>query len=161
MLTAHPTEVQRQSVLDAHTRPSASFSPNWPIRRWGAKTEIEAKLKRVILALWQTSEIRLFKLTVKDEIENGVAYHPTTFFTALPKLYASLEDAISREWGQRLTLPNFFRIGSWIGGDRDGNPFVTADVTCTPPSVRRKWRLPGMAASWTSCTANCRCRRAG
>ena len=93
------------------------------------REEIEAKLKRVILALWQTSEIRPFKLTVKDEIENGVAYHPTTFFTALPKLYASLEASIQREWGQELVLPNFFRIGSWIGGDRDGNPFVTADVT--------------------------------
>ncbi len=130
VLTAHPTEVQRQSVLDAH-KAIRKFLTKLADPSLGRedREEVEAKLKRVILALWQTSEIRPFKLTVKDEIENGVAYHPTTFFTALPKLYASLEASIQREWGQELVLPNFFRIGSWIGGDRDGNPFVTAEVT--------------------------------
>ena len=129
VLTAHPTEVQRQTVLDAHKAirrllGQLGGEPLAPDER----VEVEAELKRVVLALWQTSEIRPFKLTVKDEIENGVAYHPTTFFPALPKLYARLEDSIAREWGKKLELPNFFRIGSWIGGDRDGNPNVDAGV---------------------------------
>ena len=112
VLTAHPTEVQRQTVLDAHKAirrllGQLGGEPLAPDER----VEVEAELKRVVLALWQTSEIRPFKLTVKDEIENGVAYHPTTFFPALPKLYARLEDSIAREWGKKLELPNFFRIG--------------------------------------------------
>lgn len=129
VLTAHPTEVQRQTVLDCHRAirkfllqiDSGSLTPD-------ELQEVEAKLKRVLLSLWQTAEIRPFKLTVKDEIENGVAYHPLTFLDALPKLYSVFEDSVAAEWGKRIELPNFYRIGSWIGGDRDGNPNVNHEL---------------------------------
>lgn len=129
VLTAHPTEVQRQSVLDAQ-RAIRRFliELNTPNLLPEEESQIETKLKRVILMLWKTSEIRPFKLQIQDEIENGVAYHPLTFFSALPALYERLEDGIRQEWGTNQDLPSFFRIGSWIGGDRDGNPFVDAKV---------------------------------
>ncbi len=131
VLTAHPTEVQRKSILDCHRaianlmnrRARADFTQE-------ELADVEKGLKRIILTLWQSSEIRSFKLTVKDEIENGLAYYRYTFLRQLPRLYNDLEDWISRDFndGKPFELPSFFRIGSWIGGDRDGNPFVDADM---------------------------------
>ena len=129
VLTAHPTEVQRQTTLDCQ-RAIRKFliQLGQPELDHDEIAELEVKLKRVLLTLWQTAEIRPFKLTVKDEIENGIAYHPLTFLDALPALYAQTEDTIERAYGVRLDLPNFYRIGSWIGGDRDGNPNVNAGL---------------------------------
>ena len=129
VLTAHPTEVQRQSVLDGHRAvrkflqqlSSADITPE-------EETEVEAKLQRVIHTLWQTTEIRPFKMTVADEIENGVAYHPLSFFQAIPALYERLGRQMRELWGQDAAIPSFLRVGSWIGGDRDGNPNVDASV---------------------------------
>ncbi len=129
VLTAHPTEVQRQSVLDGHRAvrkflqqlSSADITPE-------EETEVEAKLQRVIHTLWQTTEIRPFKMTVADEIENGVAYHPLSFFQAIPALYERLGRQMRELWGQDAAIPSFLRVGSWIGGDRDGNPNVDAGV---------------------------------
>ncbi len=127
VLTAHPTEVQRKSVLDAQRsvadllaqREQANLLPE-------EITDIEAGLYRTILQLWQTAMLRLTKLRVIDEIDNALSFYRYTFMQVVPSLYASLEERL---------LPNdpvtdlapFFRMGSWIGGDRDGNPFVTAD----------------------------------
>jgi phosphoenolpyruvate carboxylase len=129
VLTAHPTEVQRQSVLDGHRAIRRFLTQlNQPQLLPDEQAELEWKLKRVILALWQTAEIRHYKLSVQDEIENGVAYHPQTFFSALPRVYERLTQLIASRWGQRVTLPAFLRVASWIGGDRDGNPNVDATV---------------------------------
>lgn len=129
VITAHPTEVQRQSVLDGHRAVRRFLTRlNQPQLLPEEQAELEWKLKRVILALWQTAEIRHFKLSVQDEIENGVAYHPQTFFSALPKLYEHLSQLIETQWGQTPQLPTFLRVASWIGGDRDGNPNVDATV---------------------------------
>ena len=87
-------------------------------------------LRRAVLTLWQTSILRWTKLTVLDEVENGISYYVTTFLRELPRLYAALEDtlaALDPAWNDR-EVPSFLLMGSWIGGDRDGNPFVTADV---------------------------------
>ena len=87
-------------------------------------------LRRAVLTLWQTSLLRRTKLTVLDEIENGISYHGSTFLRELPRLYAALEDtlaALDPTWNET-EVPSFLRMGSWIGGDRDGNPFVTVDV---------------------------------
>jgi phosphoenolpyruvate carboxylase len=92
------------------------------------EAEVEAKLQRVIHTLWQTTEIRPFKMTVADEIENGVAYHPLSFFQAIPALYERLGRQMRELWGQDAAIPSFLRVGSWIGGDRDGNPNVDAGV---------------------------------
>src|SRR5574343_1169956 len=129
VLTAHPTEVQRQSVLDGHRAvrkflqqlSSSDITPE-------EEAEVEAKLQRVIHTLWQTTEIRTFKMTVADEIENGVAYHPLSFFQAIPALYERLGRQMRELWGQDAPIPSFLRVGSWIGGDRDGNPNVDAGV---------------------------------
>lgn len=129
ILTAHPTEVQRQSVLDGHRAVRKFLSQlGSPDLTPEEETELDGKLKRVILSMWQTSEIRHFKLSVEDEIKNGVAYHPMTFFSALPRLYDRLGKEVTAAWGQTPTLPPFIRVGSWIGGDRDGNPNVNATV---------------------------------
>ena len=87
-------------------------------------------LRRAILTLWQTSIIRVRRLRVIDEVANGLSFFDQTFFHELPRFYAKLEDQlgmIDASW-LGLDVPSFLRIGSWIGGDRDGNPFVTAEV---------------------------------
>lgn len=129
VLTAHPTEVQRQSVLDGHRAVRKFLAQlNSPEITPEEEQELEAKLQRVIHSLWQTTEIRSFKMTVADEIENGVAYHPLSFFQAIPALYERLGRQVRELWGESAAIPSFLRVGSWIGGDRDGNPNVDAKV---------------------------------
>ncbi|QDQ27303.1 phosphoenolpyruvate carboxylase [Chitinimonas arctica] len=130
VLTAHPTEVQRKTQLDCERtiartlrmRDRETLTPE-------ELEENDAALKRVVLTLWQTREIRAFKLSVKDEIENGLSYFRTTFLKQLPRIYIELEDRLSALMGEPVELPTFMHVGCWIGGDRDGNPFVTPDVT--------------------------------
>ena len=92
--------------------------------------EWHAALFRQVLGLWQTAMLRLSRLRVVDEVENGLAYYRYTFLGEVPRLYqrwrASSPPRTDAEDAVR--LPAFFRMGSWIGGDRDGNPFVTADT---------------------------------
>jgi len=130
VLTAHPTEVQRKSILDAEReivrllvwRDRVALTPE-------ETAEFDAALHRQVLELWQTAMLRLSKLQVKDEIDNGLAYYRYTFLDQIPKLYADLAARLARDFGlDDAPLPPFLRPGSWIGGDRDGNPFVTADT---------------------------------
>jgi phosphoenolpyruvate carboxylase len=131
VLTAHPTEVRRKSVLDRETEVAKFLAER--DGRLVTPTEAaaaEQALSRVVLTLWQTSLLRLGRPTVIDEVANGLSYYDHTFFRELPRLYGELEDelaAIDPIWNNT-EVPSFLRIGSWIGGDRDGNPFVTADV---------------------------------
>jgi phosphoenolpyruvate carboxylase len=121
VLTAHPTEVQRKSILDRHRAVIDLLA------RRGAlpADEVERALRREVLILWKTSELRLAKPTVADEIENGLAYFRSTFLAAIPRLYAELADGM----GPDARVASFLRVASWIGGDRDGNPHVTPEVT--------------------------------
>src|SRR6185436_1016957 len=124
VLTAHPTEVRRQSIIDREMaiarlldeRDRVHFTPE-------ELADNRRALRRNVLTLWQTSLVRHTRLRVLDEVANGLAYYDHTFLAALPEFYADLEDQLGAE------VPSFFRMGSWIGGDRDGNPFVTAEVT--------------------------------
>ncbi|MBK7163013.1 MAG: phosphoenolpyruvate carboxylase [Sphingomonadales bacterium] len=123
VLTAHPTEVRRKSMIDHKNRIAALMR----LRDIGqAVTEsgdrIDEAIYRQIALLWQTRPLRREKLVVADEIENARAYMEDVFLVALPKLYARWE----RDLGTR--PPSFLRLGSWIGGDRDGNPFVNAQT---------------------------------
>ncbi|WP_444541687.1 phosphoenolpyruvate carboxylase [Andreprevotia chitinilytica] len=129
VLTAHPTEVKRKTILDCHRAVAALLTERdrLPMTPDELRANQEA-LERVLLTLWQTREIRTFKLTVQDEIENGSAYFRNTFLHVLPRLYLELEDKLAALSGKEVQLPNFMHVGSWIGGDRDGNPFVTGDV---------------------------------
>ncbi|GGP22212.1 phosphoenolpyruvate carboxylase [Silvimonas iriomotensis] len=129
VLTAHPTEVKRKTILECH----AAISELLVARDRNPMTPEEERanreaLERVVLTLWQTREIRTFKLKVQDEVENGSTYFRSTFLHELPRLYVDLEDRLSQLAGADVELPNFVHVGSWIGGDRDGNPFVTGDV---------------------------------
>ncbi len=132
VLTAHPTEVQRKSILDAerdianllvardeiksHALPKDALAP-----RELAANEVQIRAR--VMQLWQTRLLRFTKLTVADEIENALSYYESTFLREIPKLYADLE----RELGQH-PVASFLRMGQWIGGDRDGNPNVSAQT---------------------------------
>ena len=123
VLTAHPTEVRRKSIIDHKNRIAELMA----MRDAGQGVtpdgdEVDAAIYRQIALLWQTRPLRREKLFVADEIENARAYMQEVFLTALPKLYARWEKAL----GSR--PPSFVRLGTWIGGDRDGNPFVDAET---------------------------------
>src|SRR3569832_791665 len=120
VLTAHPTEVQRKSILERHHSIAARLAAHHH-----QDPTFETDLRRDIAILWKTSELRAAKPTVGDEIENGLGYFRSTFLDAIPRIYAGLEDAL----GRHVELAPFLRVGSWIGGDRDGNPHVRHDVT--------------------------------
>jgi phosphoenolpyruvate carboxylase len=123
VLTAHPTEVQRKSILDAEraiagiltARDATDLLPR-------EKLQLDAQLRARVTQLWQTRLLRYTKLTVADEIENALSYYEATFLREIPKLYADVEDRVGK------VDEAFFRMGNWIGGDRDGNPNVTADT---------------------------------
>ena len=126
VLTAHPTEVQRRSILDCLDAISALLTRRDRLDSTPSETaEIEAELRVKILTLWQTRVLRTSKLSVLDEVENALSFFETTFLTELPKLYDAAETASGAGLAE---LPAFMEIGSWIGGDRDGNPFVDATV---------------------------------
>ena len=130
VLTAHPTEVQRRIVLDTERRIAALFEERDRVRLTPEEREAnDEAVRRNVLALWQTRMLRRQRLAVIDEVANGIAYYDQTFLRELPRLYAALEDELARrQGGGSVVAPSFLRMGSWIGGDRDGNPFVTAEV---------------------------------
>jgi phosphoenolpyruvate carboxylase len=129
VLTAHPTEVQRKSILDCEReiarllmwRDRTLLTPE-ETREW------EASLQLQVLTLWQTAMLRLSKLKVHDEIDNGLAYYRYTFLDEVPRLYEALAADLATRFESPPAVPPFLRMGSWIGGDRDGNPFVLADT---------------------------------
>ena len=124
VLTAHPTEVQRKSVLDCEREIARLMSQMERTDLLPEElAEAEENLRRSVLQLWQTAMLRLSRLRVIDEIENGLSFYRYTFLSELPKIYGDIESAL----GGSERIPTFFRMGSWIGGDRDGNPFVTAE----------------------------------
>jgi phosphoenolpyruvate carboxylase len=136
VLTAHPTEVQRQSILDAERDIAHLLTERDAIKARAAAVNAakdalspkelaanELQMRARVMQLWQTRLLRFTKLTVADEIENALSYYEATFLREIPKLYAELEAALP---GQ--PIASFLRMGQWIGGDRDGNPNVTAQT---------------------------------
>ncbi|NLS27802.1 Phosphoenolpyruvate carboxylase [Sphingomonas sp. S2M10] len=122
VLTAHPTEVRRKSMIDHKNR----IAELMRLRDQGVTEtpdgdQVEEAILRQIALLWQTRVLRREKLGVPDEVETALSYFRDVFLPVLPALYARWDRAL----GDR--APSFLRPGSWIGGDRDGNPFVTAD----------------------------------
>jgi phosphoenolpyruvate carboxylase len=131
VFTAHPTEAKRRSKMEAMRR---IFNTILELQRYKGesiiKEEIIDKLQAQILILWRTDEVRLKKPTVIDEVENGLYYFRTSLFKAIPEVYKDLEKAIKRIYhSNSVKIPSFIKFGSWIGGDRDGNPFVTPEIT--------------------------------
>lgn len=130
VLTAHPTEVQRQSMIRNHREIAQLLEQR---ERQQLTPEEEADndlaLANSVLTLWQTRMLRPVRLKVLDEVKNGISYFQETFFTELPRLYIQATQQLQKRYPEKTwALPPFFRVGSWIGGDRDGNPFVTAEI---------------------------------
>lgn len=134
VLTAHPTEVQRTSILEAERdianlltardQIKESSKANNPQKDALLNKELKANEEQIrarVLQLWHTRLLRFTKLTVADEIENALTYYETTFLREIPKIYAQLEDSLSGN-----SVASFLKMGQWIGGDRDGNPNVSA-----------------------------------
>jgi phosphoenolpyruvate carboxylase len=131
VLTAHPTEVRRRSTINREMDVAQRLDERDRVQLTPEEAAAsEEALRRAVLTLWQTSLLRHTKLDVIDEVANGLAHYDYTFLRELPRVYASLEDhlaAIDKTCNDS-ELRSFLRMGSWIGGDRDGNPFVTAEV---------------------------------
>ncbi|HMF23123.1 MAG TPA: phosphoenolpyruvate carboxylase [Pseudolabrys sp.] len=131
VLTAHPTEVRRKSTIDREMEVAHLLAERDRVRLTPEETVAnEEALRCAVLTLWQTSMLRGSKLKVVDEVVNGLSYYDYVFLRELPRIYAALEDQLASTdpaLGD-FELPSFLRVGSWIGGDRDGNPFVTAEV---------------------------------
>jgi phosphoenolpyruvate carboxylase len=123
VLTAHPTEVQRKSILDAERTIAELIERREALQTDRDLAENEALIRARVTQIWQTRMLRTAKLTVADEIENALSYYRTTFLREIPKMYRELERALPGH-----PIASFFRMGNWIGGDRDGNPFVTAET---------------------------------
>src|SRR5579872_634447 len=130
VLTAHPTEVRRKSMIDREMEVAGLLAERDLYPLTASETAAnEAALRRAILTLWQTNLLRGNRLRVVDEVNNGLAYYDYTFLGELPRFYADLEAELEAQGvGVNGGLPSFLRMGSWIGGDRDGNPFVDATV---------------------------------
>jgi phosphoenolpyruvate carboxylase len=121
VLTAHPTEVQRKSILDAERAIAQILTARDATDLLAReKLQLDVQLRARVTQLWQTRLLRYTKLTVADEIENALSYYEATFLREIPKLYADVEERVGK------VNEAFFRMGNWIGGDRDGNPNVTA-----------------------------------
>lgn len=127
VLTAHPTEVRRKSVLDHKTRIADLMAlRDRAVAETPAGDRVEDAIVRQIALLWQTRPLRTARLFVADEVENALSVMRDVLLPALPALYARWERVLDQKGGKRPAA--FLRLGSWIGGDRDGNPFVTADA---------------------------------
>ena len=131
VLTAHPTEVQRKSTLDLHREIALQLARNDNQLTPDEDQWLQRRLAGLVSTLWQTRLLRRQKLTVLDEINNALGFYHSTFLAAIPRLYQDLARLLQRP-GRSLfkvdasPLPAFLRMGSWIGGDRDGNPNVNA-----------------------------------
>lgn len=141
VLTAHPTEVQRKSILDAERGIGQLLAARedillrqrvWAAEHGSSKTDAltpaelaqnEEQIRTRVTQLWQTRLLRFSRLTVADEVENALSYYEATFLREIPHVYADLERALGHEG-----VAPFLRMGQWIGGDRDGNPNVTAET---------------------------------
>ena len=141
-LTAHPTESRRRSVIAKQDRIGELLMVrNRDDLTPGELETLDSDVRQALSLLMVTDEIRSRRLGVIDEVRNGLHYLGGSIWKAIPGLYRDLADAIERGYGERVELPVMLRYRSWIGGDRDGNPFVTADRTATTFAEMRKVAL--------------------
>ncbi len=131
VITAHPTEAKRRSILYALrriflTNEKLSDTRLGKVQRQKVIDELETQIH----ILWRTNEVRETRPQVRDEIKNGIYYFKESLFDAVPVVYRNLEEKIREQYpNAKITVPSFLKFGSWIGGDRDGNPNVTPEIT--------------------------------
>ncbi|MEC0243628.1 phosphoenolpyruvate carboxylase [Paenibacillus dokdonensis] len=140
VMTAHPTEAMRRAILDIHKRISEDVMLlDNPTLTFREREQLREKLLNEVITLWQTDELRDGKPTVLDEVRNGMYYFHETLFHVLPEVYQELERCLNKYYpGHNWHVPTYLRFGSWIGGDRDGNPSVTAEITWETLRLQRK-----------------------
>ena len=140
VITAHPTEATRRAVLDIHKRIALDVMElDNPTLTYREREKLTEKLLNEVLILWQTDELRDRKPTVIDEVKNGLYYFDETLFEAIPSVYEELERCLTKYYPEtKWHVPSYLRFGSWIGGDRDGNPSVTHDVTWNALELHRE-----------------------
>lgn len=145
VFTAHPTESKRRTVMEGLRRiflldkqlVEQATTPHDLV-------QLKTQLKAQIQILWGTDEVRATKPSVRDEIKNGLFYFNHSLFEAVPQTYRNMEAAIAKNYAdeleglEKITVPPFLKFGSWIGGDRDGNPFVTAETTETAVQLQKR-----------------------
>ncbi len=145
VITAHPSEAKRRTIKGALRDIFVSLEALDDPRRTGMfRDEAVERLSNQIQILWKTDEVRASKLEVRDEIRAGLSYFPQSLFQAVVGVYRnfrkSLRDTYGRSVADQAGTPDFLRFGSWIGGDRDGHPFVTAELTALA------WRMQARTA---------------
>ena len=132
VITAHPTEVRRQTVLDVLTEVACLLAARTSLADDDPdRVENDRRLELAVLTLWETAEVRLSRLRVVDEINEGLRYYPASLFEVVAAIEQNVEQLARERWGMTIDASRVIRMGSWIGGDRDGNPFVTPDVLRT------------------------------
>lgn len=133
VMTAHPTESKRRTVMQALRRIfTIADQLDDPTLSAFRINDIQRELKAQIRILWNTDEVRHRKPEVIDEVRNGLYYFRESLFSAIPELYRNMERAIENTYVDadiEITVPSLLHFGSWIGGDRDGNPFVKPETT--------------------------------
>lgn len=131
VMTAHPTEARRRTVIEKQTRIFRVLRDLDERETRPDETErIRQRLASTIAELWSSNEVRAFRLTVLDELQAILIHFRTTLFSVLPEIYRDIEEAVAEHYpGETIIVPPFLSFGSWVGGDRDGNPFVTPEVT--------------------------------
>lgn len=131
VFTAHPTEATRRTILLKHLQIWRNLeSLENPHLTKPDREQFIEDIRRQIMSIWLTDEIRLFEFSVLDEVTNGLHYFREILFDAVPDVYQELEKQLKKYYPKyRFNIPSFLRFGSWMGGDRDGNPFVTPDIT--------------------------------
>jgi len=145
VITAHPTESKRRTIKEAQRR---IFVTNRKLDELNLsrdeREDIIKLLESQIQILWKTNEVRGYRPAVEDEIENGIFYFEQSLFQAIPLMYREFEHAVDKIYNSEstqdngITIPSFLRFGSWIGGDRDGNPNVTPEITATAVRMHAK-----------------------
>ncbi|MBU9721528.1 MULTISPECIES: phosphoenolpyruvate carboxylase [Bacillaceae] len=149
IITAHPTEATKRTVLEIQKRISAILQKfDNPLLTSKERKGLEESLFNEITALWQTDELRHRKPTVMDEVKNGLYYFDQTLFDVIPEIHGEMEEQLNTFYPDKnWDVPNFLYFGSWIGGDRDGNPNVTPDITWKTLELQRDLVLRKYEAS--------------
>ncbi|CAM3966857.1 phosphoenolpyruvate carboxylase [Lederbergia lenta] len=151
IITAHPTEATKRTVLEIQKRISNILEKiNNPLATQKERLGFEDSLFNEVIALWQTDELRHRKPKVLDEVKNGLYYFDQTLFDTLPAVHQELELQLNHHFPeQKWEVPNFLHFGSWIGGDRDGNPNVTPEITWETLQMQRELILKKYVKSMT------------
>ncbi|MEQ2468444.1 phosphoenolpyruvate carboxylase, partial [Niallia hominis] len=131
IITAHPTESTKRTILESQKRIATILKQlDNPMLTKKERQHFNDDLFEEITIMWQTDELRQERPTVMDEVRNGLYYFEQTLFDVLPEIHQEVQDALQENYPNfEWKVPNFLWFGSWIGGDRDGNPNVTPDVT--------------------------------